>query len=108
VYLHNLTTILADQRAIKEPGRLEYALTPRPPTVHDLLLQRGDGRFLLVVWDERVKGTDAVAVGLGGARKAVRVYDPTVGTEPVETHAAVGSVRLTLSDHPVVLAVSGE
>jgi hypothetical protein len=108
VYLHNLTTILADQGKVKEPGRLDYRLSGRSTTVHDLLLQKSDGTYLLVVWDERVKGTDAVTVGLGGVRKAVRVYDPTVGTDPVETHATVGSVRLTLSDHPVVLAVSGE
>jgi hypothetical protein len=113
VYLHNLTTISADKEAPKPVGKLAYTLTPRPATVHDLLLQKSDGTFLLIVWNERVKGTDEVTVGLGGRlglggrRKEVRVFDPTVGTEPVEKHADVESVKLTLSDHPVVLAIRG-
>jgi hypothetical protein len=105
VYLHNLTTILADQEAAKTPGKLGYTLSPRPATVHDLLLQKSDGTFLLLIWDERVKGTDEVTIGVGGPRPAVRVYDPTAGTEPVKNYADVESVRLTLSDHPIVLAI---
>jgi len=105
VYLHNLTTILADQGAVEKPGRLGYTLAGRTPTVHDLLLQRSDGTFLLVVWDERVKGTDEVTVELGRPHRSITVYDPTVGTAPTGTHTDVGSVRLTLSDHPVVLAI---
>jgi hypothetical protein len=73
--------------------------------VHDPLLQRGDGMFLLVVWDERVKETDEVAVKPGRAFPAVSVYDPTVGTGPVPSYTDVEFARLTLSDHPVVLAV---
>jgi hypothetical protein len=105
VYLHNLTAILADQEVAKTSGKLGYTLSPRPATVHDLLLQKGDGTFVLVVWNERVKGSDEVTIGLGGARPAVRVYDPTAGTEPVKTYADVESVRLTLNDHPIVLAI---
>lgn len=108
VYLHNLTTILADRGATEPPGRLEYTITGRTPTVHDLLLQRSDGTFLLVVWAERVKGTDEVTVRLGGPRRSVKVCDPTVGTEPVRQHADVEAVPLSLSDHPVVLVIPRE
>jgi hypothetical protein len=108
VYLHNLTTILADREAVKTPGKLAYTLNPRPATVHDLLLQKADGAFFLVISDERVKGKDEVMVGLGGRRREVREFDPTVGTEVVKTHVNVDSVRLVLSDHPIVLSVPGE
>jgi hypothetical protein len=108
VYLHNLTTILADNGAVKAPGKLAYTLSPRPATVHDLLLQKSNGTFLLLVWAERVAGTDEVTVSLGGRRAGVQVFDPTVGTEPVKTYAAAESVKLTLSDHPVVLIVPRE
>ena len=64
MYLHNLTTILADRGAVEKPGRLDYTSRSQPPTVHDLLLQRSDGTFLLVIWDERVKGTDEMTVKL--------------------------------------------
>jgi len=52
-YLHNLTAILADKPANAKPGALHYSIAPRPSTVHDLLLQKSDGTFALVVWNER-------------------------------------------------------
>jgi len=104
-YLHNLTTILADRGTLREPGKLKYSIPEKPDTVHDLLLQNSDGTFHLVVWGERVRGEDRVTVQLGGARAPVRVYDPTVGTEPVQTHGGIQSLPLTLSDHPLILAI---
>src|SRR5206468_2638061 len=80
VYLHNLTTILADDRPRSRPGRLAYTVPNQPATVHDLLLQKSDGRFALVIWDERVKGSDEVTVRLGRRFAAATVYDPTTGT----------------------------
>ncbi len=104
-YLHNLTTILADRGKLARPGRLDYSLVEQPATVHDLLLQRGDGTFLLVVWGERLKGADDVTVRLGANYPAVRVYDPTAGTEPVQTRREVAALQLTVSDHPFIVAV---
>ena len=105
-YLHNLTTILADKAGPAKAGLLDYAVADPPKTVHDLLLQRGDGAFQLIVWDERLSGEDHVTVRFGADQPTVTVYDPTVGVEPVQTNAAVRSLDLTLSDHPVVIVVA--
>jgi hypothetical protein len=105
VFLHNLTTILADPGTLKKPGQLRYAIAEQPATVHDLLLQKTDGTLLLVVWNERVKGSDEVTVRLGRACPKVQLYDPTAGTMPVHTHSDVESVTLTLSNHPLVIAI---
>ena len=104
-YLHNFTIILADRGAVARPGRLLYTLAEQPATVHDLLLQRSDGTFFLVVWGERLKGSDEVTVRLGATYPAVRVYDPTAGTEPVRTLRRVAALQLTVTDHPLILAV---
>ncbi|HLJ57137.1 MAG TPA: glycosyl hydrolase [Chthonomonadaceae bacterium] len=104
VFLHNLTTVLADGGAVPKPGRLAYAIDGAPPTVHDMLLQKSDGSFDLVVWDERIKGSDEVTVRFGSPA-APKVYDPTVGTDPVRTAARGTSLTLTLSDHPLILAL---
>lgn len=103
--LHHLTTILADRGTLARPGRLNYLLPEQPATVHDLLLQKSDGTFFLVVWGERLKGADDVTVQLGDTYPTVRVYDPTTGTEPVQTHRRVATVELTVSDHPLILAI---
>jgi len=105
LYLHNLTTILADTGAVATPGRLDYAIPEMPETVHDLLLQQSDGTFRLVVWGERVQGEDRVTVKLGTEAAAVKVFDPTVGTEPVQTLEKAREIPLTLSNHPLVLAI---
>ena len=106
VYLHNLTTILADRGALARPGRLNYSIVEQPPTMHDLLLQKSDGTFALVVWGERLKGGDDVTVRLGETHPVVKVYDPTVGTEPVQTRRKVDSLTLTVTDHPLVVAIA--
>ncbi len=64
-YIHNLTTILADNVSAS-PGTLNYSIPNEPATVHDLLLQKSNGLFELVVWDERPMGraTDNVTVNL--------------------------------------------
>jgi hypothetical protein len=106
VYLHNLTTILADRKAPVKLGRLQYSIPEQPPTMHELLLQKSDGTLALVAWNERLKGTDEVTVHLGRTYPLVRVYDPTIGTEPVQSSGRTESLKLTLSDHPLVITLA--
>jgi enterochelin esterase-like enzyme len=71
-----------------------------------LLLQKRDGTFELVVWGERLHGSDEVAIRFGEPISAVRLFDPTTGVSPTKTLSQVRSVSLTLSNHPVVIEVS--
>lgn len=108
-WLHNLTTILADNGSARPNGALAYSIPNQPATVHDLLLQKSDGTFELVLWDERFTGgSDDVTISLGASRAEVRVYDPTAGAAPVKTLTPVGSISLTLSDHPVIVEMGRE
>jgi hypothetical protein len=106
IYLHNLTTILADAGVRRQLGKLEFTIIDQPKTVHDLLLQNSDGTFQLIFWDERLSGQDRVKVDLGAARKSIRIFDPTIGVEPVQAPGDVNSLELVLSDHPIVIAIS--
>lgn len=104
--LHNLTTVLADAGSTKAPGTLSYSIPNQPFTVHDLLLQKSDGSFALVVWDERFTGgSDQVTIQLGTPATSVKVYDPTSGTSPIESWDQVSSLALTLSNSPVVIKI---
>jgi hypothetical protein len=104
VYLHNLTTILADGGKIATPGQLTFAIRDRPTTVHDLLLQNSDGGFRLVIWGERAGGQDKVTLDLGEHRVSAQIYDPTLGIAPVD-RASGSRIRLTLGNHPLVIAL---
>jgi hypothetical protein len=103
VYLHNLTTILADTGHVLKASRLSFSIPNEPTTTHDLLLQKSDGTFALVVWSERISGASQVTVNLGASYPVVKIYDPTVGTDAVQTITRSASVALTLTDHPVVM-----
>ena len=105
MYLHNLTTILADRGSLTKPGQLNYSIPEQPATVHEMLLQKSDGTFALVVWSERLKGADAVTVDLGGPYPVVKVYDPTTGLEPIQTRRSIKSVKLTVSDRPPIVTI---
>ena len=105
VYLHNLTTVLADGGALAKPGKMAYSIPNQPETVHDLLLQKSGGEFDLIVWNERISGSDKVTVQLGKSYPVVRVYDPTVGAAAFQTYKNINTLPLTLSDHPVVISI---
>ncbi len=103
-YLHNLTTILAD-RPGANPGKFDYSIMNEPATVHDLLVQKGNGTYELAVWDEKAIGSDSVIVKLGATPALIRIYDPTLGTSAVRTLGNAHSITLTLSDHPVIIEI---
>ncbi len=101
-WLHNMTTILHDDGPAKT-GALAYTISPLPVTAHDLLLRKSDGSYWIVVWGERVEGSDAVTVKLPARHAEVRVYDPTVGASPVRSVKRAAEIELEVSDHPLIL-----
>jgi hypothetical protein len=105
IYLHNLTAILIDKGPLADPGQLDFTISDQPKTVHDLLLERGDKTFDLIVWGERVTGQDYVRIRLAVTRPSVTIYDPTIGAGPIHTLNNVNSIELVLTNHPVVIAI---
>ena len=104
-YIHNLTTILADKERRANLGQLDYHIAGQPSTVHDLLLQKSNGVFYLVVWGEKVEGANEINIGLGGTRKQVAVYDTTMGVAPIETLTNIADVPLSVTDHALILEI---
>ena len=104
-YIHNLTTILADDHPLQSPGHLNYSIASQSATVHDLLIQKSTGAFELVIWDENVRGNDSVTVNFGRTYETAKVYDVTVGTSPGQTLSNVSSLALTLNDHALIVEI---
>jgi hypothetical protein len=107
-YIHNLTSILSDGAFVGKSDSLDYTVSCQCTTVHDLLLQKSTGQFELVVWDERIRGSDDVTIGFGITPAIVKIYDITIGTTPVEILKAAGSVHLEPSDHAMILELGGD
>lgn len=102
-YMHNLTTILADNSSIKTPGRLDYGIADCPETVHDLLLQKSDGTFCLVIWGENYAGGSNEVTVSFGKKHDFRIYDPTIGTDVVRTVRKSDKVSLTMTNKPYII-----
>jgi hypothetical protein len=103
-YIHNLTSILADTSSNFSARQLAYSISNEPATVHDLLLQKSNGTYELIVWGDQVPPKSAnVIVNLGRSYPTVKLYDITSGTTPVQTLSNASSVPLTLRDHALIV-----
>lgn len=102
-YIHNLTAILADTGSLASPGAVNYTITNQPATVHDLLLEKSNGTYELVLWDERASASDSITVNFTAKFGAVNVYDITNGSSPVNTLTNSTAIPLTLTDHAMIL-----
>ena len=103
--MHNLTSILANHGSGAHPGSLAYSVPNAPITVHDLLLQKSDGTFELIVWNEKASGSDHTNIEFAQALPAAKLYDPTLGTDAVREMKDARSIALELSDHPIVIEI---
>ncbi|QPF90257.1 Ig-like domain-containing protein [Bradyrhizobium commune] len=116
--IHNLTTILNDPSASQPftPGTLGYSLDNLPTSAQQLLLEKHNGTFDLVLWDEHViwdptkqkeiaSPTSDVTVNLGKSYAVVYVYDPLVGSSPIATYTNVSQIHVSLTDHPLVIQI---
>ncbi len=116
--IHNLTTILADPGGTSAftPGSLSYAVPNLPANGNQLLLEKSNGTFDLVLWAEAqiwnpttetevVATTETTTVDFGQTEQLVEVFDPLAGTTPIATYNNVQSIQVALTDHPLVIEI---
>jgi len=105
IWLHNLTTILAD-RNLARPCRFQYAMMDQPETLHHMPLSKSDGTIELLLWSERFTGGhDEVTIIFGDNHSLVRLYDPSVGAQPTEQLAGIRSLNLDLSSQFSIIEI---
>lgn len=117
VALHNLTQILTRSDGVPSAGTEALVYTIKAPIgLQDtqLLLQKADGSYVLVLWaeppiwnagarkDVAVKA-EAVSITLEKPAGRIRVYDPMAGMAPVETLEKTRKITVKISDHPVLI-----
>lgn len=113
VALHNTGEILQDtgaNAATFAPSSLSYTLTGMTPTMTDLLFEKSDGTFDLVVYDEPATdqwGSGATNVTLHLATAAnVQVFNPIAsGTTPDVTQAGVSAVTIGIPNSPIIFQI---
>lgn len=110
--LHNMNSILADpspDAATFEPLKiLQYSTVGIPSTGNSMAIIKANTETNIIVWaePEGVPGAPIlVGVNLGEVQTTVNIYDPIIGKEPIQTLRNVNSVRVSVTDHPIIIQV---
>jgi hypothetical protein len=117
--LRNLTTILHDAGGgAVQPTMLNYSVSGLPATGSTLLIQKSDGSYVIAVWaepeiwnsqthSEITSPVHGATVALPSSFASAKVFDPLIGTNPIASFTNVNSVPISLSDHPILIELSG-
>jgi hypothetical protein len=113
-----MVALLKDQGQPTHPGVLDYDLKGLPADADELLLQKRDGKFYLVIWNDAnnwdkwsargiTSADQQVTLSLDTAANSVTLFRPlTDGTEPVTTLHKVNEIEFSLPDHPVIIEIT--
>ncbi len=121
--LKNLISVLTEPTTGFAPGQLDYALNGDTSGISRTLLQKADGRFYLVLyqnaanWDtgagrttrtgkELTVAPKAVTLTLASPAAAIKTYLPVNGTSATSSTAKTTSVTLSVPDHPLIVEIT--
>ena len=107
--------LLEDPASSFTPASLSYTLSA-PSSVHRTLLQKSDGRFYMLLWNEVLSYDSVNDVDLNVADVSatlalvdsfdVRVYEPNVSADAVATYLNVASLNLSVPDQLLVVELT--
>ncbi len=117
IVLKNLIAELGDKTKTANLQPLAWSISLDDAHIHHLLLQKSDGTYDLVLWQEipsyDLQGhTDiknsalSVALTLERTARNITIYDPVIQAKPVHTWNDVKTVPLEIPDYPVVVELS--
>ncbi len=115
--LKNLIAELDDSSEPKDLQALRWRLSSSDAHVHRLLLQKSNGTYDIVLWQEissydvlRHKDLDqpevSTTLSLGRKARIITAYQPATQAAPIHTWRNVRSVPLEIPDHPLVVEIS--
>jgi hypothetical protein len=117
VAMKNLIALLNDPAEPASLQPLAWALNPDSAQIHHLLLQKSNGAFDLILWQEvssyniplhaDINNPDVAAtLNLAHAARRVTLYRPVTQGGPFYIWKDVESVPLEIPDQPLVLEIS--
>jgi hypothetical protein len=113
----NLIQILKDPGVTFSPAKLDYKLTGALNSIHHALLQKRDGRFYLILWQEissfdlqtkqdLANVSEPVTVSFTNTAQNINVYFPMNSSAAIQTVPKTQQINVAVPDHPVVLELT--
>jgi hypothetical protein len=117
--IHNLVAILADpgpQASNFSVGSYVPAITGLPTTAETLVLEKSNGNFYVLLWNEPQvwnetthseiqPASSPVTVQIGTAPQAVNIYDPLRSASPKKKWSKIKTVDFELGANPIILEI---
>jgi hypothetical protein len=112
----NLINELSDSAEPAQLKQMTYSLDTLNTQIHHLLLQKSDGQFFLILWQE-VSSYDSkkqqdiavspqpVTLTLDHSVRSISTYEPTVQAQRQHVYANVAKVSLEVTDDPLVIQI---
>jgi hypothetical protein len=115
--MKNLIDELHDSNEAAAIHQLAWTLNTQDEHLHHLLLQKSNGEFDLVLWQEVVSfdyknqsdisnSNEAATLTLGRSARSVSVFQPSLQAQPLFTRTDSASVPLQIPDSPLVIKIS--
>lgn len=115
--IKNIIALLKDPGSSFPAGQLNYSLSGSLNNVHRTLLQKRDGRFYLVLWQEVSSfnlssksdvnvAPAAVTLQLGKPARSVKVYRPLSSTTPTAQYTSTQTVSLSVPDEALIVEIA--
>ena len=109
--IKNMIALLGDPGTPGLTGGLNYTLSgSNMATVHHLLLQKKNGDYYLVLWQE-IASTDtpsfqSVTLTFNQPVIQVQTYDPTTSTTATATYTLPSQISVSVPDYPLIVRIS--
>jgi hypothetical protein len=115
--LKNLIALVKEPGASFSPGSFNYTLSGATNDVHQVLLQKSNGQFFLVIWKEvaswDVNANTSIAVAPNNVTLTFNqpvaeaaVYKPSVSTAAQSTYNNPTSVNLSVPDELLIVKIT--
>jgi hypothetical protein len=117
--MKNLISELGDPAEAPSLQSLRYSLDGANGHLHHLLLEKANGEFDLILWQE-IPSYDyrnqhdisnppqSVVLTLDRRARNICVYEPVVQAKPIQVSSDVKTISLSVPDHPLVVAIALE
>ena len=112
----NMITILEDKDNSFAPSTLNLTISGGDASVHHTLLQKTNGTFYLVLWQEKPSWdrhkrreitvpSQEVTLTFTTSIEHVKLYTPLTSAEAVKQYTQPDELTLSVPDHPVIVAL---
>ncbi|CAA9584042.1 CBM51 [uncultured Synechococcales cyanobacterium] len=108
--LKNLIDLVEEPGAGRfTPGKLDYKLSGAMTGVNHTLLQKSNGKFNLILWQDDEAGNNpdqSVTLTLNQPISSAKTYLPLNSTEATNSYSKPTNINLKVPDHPLVVELS--